>query len=94
MSEHPPAHGRATPTPTTEESGRYKAGLAEVERGDGRPVFLLTRTELKLLGIAGVREHLPDTIRIIDHGCLSRSGSSWMVDRHLVLRSYERPVDF
>lgn len=61
LSEHPPAHARATPTPpptttttTTEEAGRYKAGLAEVERGDGRPVFLLTRTELKLLGIAGV----------------------------------------
>ncbi|KAF8073324.1 inorganic phosphate transporter [Lyophyllum atratum] len=56
MTEQPtPAHdGRSsTPTPTT-ESARYRSDLAEFERSERRPVFLLTRTELKLLGIAGV----------------------------------------
>ncbi|KAJ7681559.1 inorganic phosphate transporter [Mycena rosella] len=31
-----------------------RAGLEEFDRGDGRPAFLLTYTEMKLLGIAGV----------------------------------------
>jgi hypothetical protein len=83
MSEHPPAHGRTTPTPTT-ESGRYRSGLAEVEReGDGRPVFILSRTELKLLGIAGVREHRLNVTRISNGSHLLRLGSSWMVDGYL-----------
>jgi PHS family inorganic phosphate transporter-like MFS transporter len=40
-----------TPTP----SAQYRADLEEFERHDGRPAFALNMTELKLLGIAGVR---------------------------------------
>ncbi|KAF5371016.1 hypothetical protein D9615_010016 [Tricholomella constricta] len=45
--------GRATPALTT-TSSRYRSDLADYERSERRPVFLLTRAELKLLGIAGV----------------------------------------
>ncbi|RDB24357.1 putative metabolite transporter C2H8.02 [Hypsizygus marmoreus] len=53
MPENSPQDGRVTRTATT-ESARHRSDLAEYERSDGRPVFVLTRTELKLLGIAGV----------------------------------------
>ena len=36
-------------------AGHVRSGLEEFERsGEGRPPWILTRTELKLLGIAGV----------------------------------------
>lgn len=37
---------------------RNKAALEEIENDDRRPAFVLTMTELKLLGIAGVRPFL------------------------------------
>ncbi|KAG6827238.1 hypothetical protein H0H92_012694 [Tricholoma furcatifolium] len=43
-------HTNPTSTPT---ETHYKSDLAEYERSEGRPVFMLTRSELKLLGIAG-----------------------------------------
>ncbi|PPQ74721.1 hypothetical protein CVT24_003917 [Panaeolus cyanescens] len=41
-----------TDQPTTTKKGR--SNLEEFERNDGRPAFVLTTTELKLLGIAGI----------------------------------------
>lgn len=83
MPEHSGSSGRATPTPTT-ESGRYRSGLAEVEQEGGRPAFILTRTEIKLLGIAGVSGHTLNIIRVADCACSTRLGFSWMVDRRLL----------
>ncbi|KAG6907148.1 hypothetical protein DXG01_010325 [Tephrocybe rancida] len=42
----------ATPTTST-DSARFRSDLAEYERSESRPVFVLSRSELKLLGIAG-----------------------------------------
>jgi len=44
------------PTPSRTESAKHRANLEEFERHDGRPAFVLNMTEVKLLGIAGVRE--------------------------------------
>ena len=44
-----------TPEPT-QDGGRFKSNLEEYEmEGDSRLPFILSRTEMKLLGIAGVR---------------------------------------
>ena len=44
-----------TPEPTHDGS-RYKSNLEEYEMdNDGKPPFILTYPEVKLLGIAGVR---------------------------------------
>lgn len=50
---HPPAsHSSPEPTP---DGSRFKSNLEEYElEGDGRPPFILTVPEMKLLGIAGV----------------------------------------
>lgn len=49
-SPHPTAHN---PEPTGD--GRYESNLEEYEREDGRPPYILTLPEVKLLSIAGVR---------------------------------------
>ena len=47
-----------TPEPT-QDGSRYRSNLEEYEmEGDGRPPFVLTVPEIKLLGIAGVRSVL------------------------------------
>lgn len=51
MPEQPTQDGRTT---STAEATRYNSDLAEYEQSERRAVFLLSRTELKLLGIAGV----------------------------------------
>ncbi|KAG5638996.1 hypothetical protein H0H81_007904 [Sphagnurus paluster] len=45
---------QSTTTPTATETARYQSDLAEYERSESRAVFLLNKSELKLLGIAGV----------------------------------------
>ncbi|KAG5642701.1 hypothetical protein DXG03_002303 [Asterophora parasitica] len=46
---------QSAPAPAqTTESARYQSDLSEYERSERKPVFLLNRSELKLLGIAGV----------------------------------------
>ena len=47
--------------PQDTDDVRDKPHLAEAERPE-RPVFLLTKSELKLLGIAGVRSVLRVTL--------------------------------
>jgi len=42
------------PSNKSNTSIHVRAGLEEVDQGDGRPPFFLTYTEIKLLGIAGV----------------------------------------
>lgn len=41
-------------TPNTSEAAKHHSELEEYERQNGRPPFILTYTEVKLLGIAGV----------------------------------------
>ena len=44
-------------SPPTEPGGTLRSGLEELERADeSGPPFKLTKVELKLLGIAGVRD--------------------------------------
>ncbi|KAF8155408.1 phosphate transporter [Crassisporium funariophilum] len=43
-----------TPIESKTESALYRADLEEFERHNGKPAFVLTYTEVKLLGIAGV----------------------------------------
>lgn len=49
------------------EDTRQKSALEEYEQsGEGRPPFILTYTEVKLLGIAGVRAVLrPSCLRLL-----------------------------
>jgi hypothetical protein len=45
----------STPEKSLSPSAQYQDDLAEFERNDGRPAFILTIPEIKLLSIAGVR---------------------------------------
>ncbi len=57
MSNGDTTHSAVAPTSTPTEDGRYRSNLEEYElEGDGRPPFILTVPEMKLLGIAGVRQ--------------------------------------
>lgn len=73
----------AYPTPEDDRLDTEKhRRLEEFERSDSRPPFILTYTELKLLGIAGVRIfHRLKDLNLNDSDYLSifRSVSSLMV---------------
>lgn len=47
VTEHPSA-------PSASEAAKHHSELDEFERQNGRPPFILTYAEVKLLGIAGV----------------------------------------
>lgn len=55
--EHQPTSAGPDPSPQKTENVHW-SDLGGEEVDDGRPAFLLTKTELKLLGIAGVRKFL------------------------------------
>lgn len=55
-STYPPSPIKNKEIPAPSQPALAKSRLEEYERdGDHRPVFILTYTEVKLLGIAGVR---------------------------------------
>lgn len=55
MSNHSTTYPPSKPVDEQPERSHVRSGLEEYERStDGRPPWLLTTTELKLLGIAGV----------------------------------------
>jgi len=67
-----------TPTKPLAPSAQYQDDLEEFERNDGRPAFMLTMGEVKLLGIAGVRllsQHVLSSL----FDALNRWASFWMV---------------
>ena len=61
MSVSPQGHPQAASLPgasrSLTEAATHETALEEFERSDGRPAFVLTFTEVKLLGIAGVCFH-------------------------------------
>lgn len=67
------------PTPTRTESAHHRSQLEEYERsGEGRPPYILTYTEVKLLGIAGVSFYQLMLLAPLIL-CLARWASFWMV---------------
>ena len=72
------------PTPSRTESAKHRANLEEFERHDGRPAFVLNMTEVKLLGIAGVREIFTDP-----HLSLSYSLLGWIFSRWYVMPAHK-----
>lgn len=54
LQGHPQAASSPGATRSLTESATHETALEEFERSDGRPAFVLTFTEVKLLGIAGV----------------------------------------
>jgi hypothetical protein len=57
LQEQPQAASLPGARRSLTESAAHGTALEEFERSDGRPAFVLTFTEVKLLGIAGVRCH-------------------------------------
>jgi PHS family inorganic phosphate transporter-like MFS transporter len=68
-----------TPTKSLTPSAQYQADLEELERHDGRPAFMLTMAEVKLLGIAGVRLLSQIFCDRSDALMINRWASFWMV---------------
>ena len=67
-----------TPTKLLAPSAQYRDDLEEFERNDGRPAFMLTLAEVKLLGIAGVRL-LSQLMLSSFFNARNRWASFWMV---------------
>lgn len=68
----------STPKKSLAPSAQYQDDLAEFERNDGRPPFLLSIAEIKLLGIAGVRL-LSQHMLPLFFDARNRLASFWMV---------------
>lgn len=78
MAQEPKLPPAASTTGVNSADKTHWSKLEEVEKA-GRPAFLLTKTELKLLGIAGVRMSQPGPTLSSDQPLPTRLDSSLMV---------------
>lgn len=77
QDHHTDLEKTSTGAESTSNHGPHRSALEEFDHGDTRPPYLLTFTEVKLLGIAGVSLTFPIYLYLLTAS--HRLGFSWMV---------------